>query len=107
LHWKFSRPDGTYVDKHIGGLLSGEKLVDNPEFKKELSINYPTAIGGEMEGHGLYAAAARHGKNWIIVKGVCDWADGKKNKQFQAMAAASAVSICAYVFSNRNSLEGL
>jgi WD40 repeat protein/nucleoside phosphorylase len=66
-------------DVHFGQLLSGEKLVDNLEFRQTLEAQFPEAIGGEMEGIGVYAAAHRHKLDWIIVKAICDWGDGNKN----------------------------
>jgi nucleoside phosphorylase len=92
---------------HFGPILSGEKLIDDLDFKNALMDQYPNAIGGEMEGAGLWSAAGRAGKDWILVKGVCDWADGRKNDSFQEMAAASAVSIALHVFEDPHALNGL
>jgi nucleoside phosphorylase len=55
-HWSFTRPDGSRCERHVGPVLSGEKLVDEEEFKADLFARYPQAIGGEMEGVGLAAA---------------------------------------------------
>lgn len=77
----------------FGPLLSGEKLVDEPEFKAHLFKTHPTAIGGEMEAAGIYAAAARNRLEWIVLKAICDWGDGKKNKIHQKAAAANACSV--------------
>jgi nucleoside phosphorylase len=107
LDWEFTRPDGSLCSRHIGPLLSGEKLVDNKQFKDSLLGQYPNAIGGEMEGTGLWSAAQRAGKDWIIAKGVCDWADGVKHDRYQAMAAAAAVSLSHKVFSDPHVLDGL
>ncbi|MBF0370880.1 MAG: hypothetical protein HQL52_15630 [Magnetococcales bacterium] len=63
-----------------GLLLSGEFLVDNQVFRNELIRCYPEALGGEMEGAGLYAAAERWKKEWVIVKAVSDFGDGNKKK---------------------------
>ena len=105
--WEFDRPDGTHVSVHSGALLSGEKLVDDPVFKKELLDKHPQAIGGEMEAAGLYASAARKKLDWIVVKGVADWGDGKKHKKYQKLAAAASCSLAHFVFSDPNSLEGI
>lgn len=107
LDWHFARPDQSNCTRHIGPMLSGEKLVDNLEFRDSLLKQYPSAIGGEMEGAGLWGAASRARKEWIIVKGVCDWGDGKKHKEFQALAAAAAVSLCHHVFKDTRSLDGV
>jgi nucleoside phosphorylase len=60
-----------------------------------------------MEGAGLWASAERHRTEWVVVKGVCDWADGMKNEDYQDLAAAAAVSFCEFVFRNRHALDGL
>ena len=63
-------------------MLSGEKLIDSGGFKQTLLDQFPTAIGGEMEGAGLWASADRAKTDWLLVKGVCDWADGEKDDSF-------------------------
>jgi hypothetical protein len=87
--------------------LSGEKLIDDPDFKAELFDQYPQAIGGEMEGAGLVAAALRGGVPWLLVKAVCDWGDGKKHSKHQPLAAAAAVSLSHHVLSQSDVLHGL
>ncbi|MUH00835.1 hypothetical protein F7734_54625 [Scytonema sp. UIC 10036] len=106
-NWKFLRPDGSYSQVISGSILSGEKLVDNPEFKAKLFQTFPDAIGGEMEGAGLCAASGRMGTAWILVKSICDWADGKKDDKHQALAAAAAASLVHYVLSQSTVLNGL
>lgn len=83
----------------FGLLLSGEKLIDNKTYRDLLSSEEPEAIGGEMEGSGVYVASADFGKWWIIVKGICDWADGDKgiNKtENQSKAAANAAAFVVH-----------
>lgn len=83
------------IDKKVkvssGMLLSGEKLIDNLDFKKRLLTNFPDAIGGEMEGAGVYASSDYKKIPWIIIKSICDWGDGEKNKTFQELAANSSI----------------
>lgn len=46
-----------------------------------------------MEGGGLYAASQQSKVDWILVKAICDWADGKKEvgrKKKQRIAAENA-----------------
>jgi len=77
----------------FGSLLSGAKLIDNQDFRDQLLRLAPEAIGGEMEGSGLYAAAHRKKVDWIVIKAICDWADGNKyqdKKQRQQRAAENA-----------------
>jgi nucleoside phosphorylase len=61
-------------------ILSGEKLVDNIDFRGELMKRESEAKGGEMEGAGLYVAAFEAKVEWCVIKAVCDYADGEKKK---------------------------
>lgn len=79
----------------FGLVISGEKLVDNLDFRNELTNLVPEAIGGEMEGAGLYTASVERRTDWILVKAICDWADGKKRikkAQRQKIAASQAAN---------------
>jgi nucleoside phosphorylase len=107
LDWRFERPDKSVCRVHIGLVLAGGKLVNNAEFKIGLLRQFPNAIGGEMEGSGLWAASDRNGTEWVLAKAVCDWADGHKGDEYQEMAAASAASLCEHVFSDPHALDGL
>lgn len=87
----------------FGLMVSGEKLIDNVKFKGKLKEKYPEAIGGDMEAAGAYAAARHYNCDWIVVKAVCDYADGKKkwNKQKnQELAAANAAKLVFHVLEN-------
>lgn len=84
---------------HFGLLLSGEKLIDSESFLKKLLKRKPEAIGGEMEGAGLYAAAEEAKIDWILVKGISDWADGNKEQnreEYQHRAAYNAAKFILY-----------
>ena len=79
----------------LGVVLSGEKLVDNIDYRDELLKCENEAIGGEMEGAGLYVSSHEHKVDWVVVKAICDWADGHKNKsktQRQKKAAKNAAT---------------
>jgi nucleoside phosphorylase len=76
-----------------GLILSGSKLVDDEDFRNHLLAIAPEAIGGEMEGVGLYEAASSKHTDWLLVKAISDWADGKKHvnkKEYQRLAAENA-----------------
>src|SRR5262245_48410993 len=78
---------------HFGLILTGEKLVDNSDYRNQLTQFEPEAIGGEMEGAGLYVAASDRRVDWILVKAICDWADGNKSldkQRRQQLAARNA-----------------
>lgn len=100
---------GVKLNYEFGLMLSGDKVVDDLQFKTELFKRYPRAIGGEMEGRGAYAACRRNGINeWIIVKAVCDWGDGNKSvdkNARQIIASNSAVSLLNHLFTNPKAFE--
>lgn len=89
------------LDVRPGEMLSGEKLIDNKEFKAALLLRFPDAIGGEMEGAGLLAASHRASVEWLVVKAVCDYAEAKsvEKAQRQALAAEKAVAALMHVLS--------
>jgi nucleoside phosphorylase len=78
-----------------GVILSGEKLIDNIDYRDQLLKLEVEAVGGEMEGAGLYVSSHDHKVDWIVIKAICDWADGKKRKnktQRQKKAAKNAAA---------------
>lgn len=99
VDWCFRDPNGVNCTPHFGPILSGEKLIDNPDFKSGLFEKHPNAIGGEMEGVGVAACAEREKCEWIVVKAICDWANGEKTNNHHGFAAASAVSFVQHVLS--------
>lgn len=98
---KHPRPDATtgrvIPQVHFGVVASGEKVVKDPEFVRELKEDWAQLIGVEMEGIGAYAAAyeAEGMPGILLVKGICDWADPNKNDVWQAYAAASSAAFVA------------
>ena len=107
--WEYQLPNGDEAKMELCDILSGEKLVDNLNFREELEALFPTAKGGEMEGAGLYAACQDKNTNWILVKSICDFADGKKGNQKeakQALAIETALNICLHLFNKKLVFEG-
>jgi nucleoside phosphorylase/tetratricopeptide (TPR) repeat protein len=80
-----------------GLVLSGEKLVDNINFRDQLMALERKAIGGEMEGAGIYVACHNAKVDWILVKAICDWADGKKGTRKAARQRLAASNAAAFV----------
>jgi nucleoside phosphorylase len=82
---------------HFGLILTGEKLVDNIDFRNQLGQFEPEAVGGEMEGAGLYVACQDKKVDWILVKAICDWADGRKNRNKQKRQTLAANNASRFV----------
>ena len=81
----------------FGLMLSGEKLVDNLDYRTELRAFEPEALGGEMEAGGLYVAAVERQVAWCVVKGVCDYADGHKRENKEARQNTAAENAAKFV----------
>ncbi|XP_044171055.1 LOW QUALITY PROTEIN: 5'-methylthioadenosine/S-adenosylhomocysteine nucleosidase-like, partial [Acropora millepora] len=105
--WKapLKNPNDLEVEVHKDGLLlSGPEVVSSDKRRMELIKRYPDAIGVEMEGEGLYAAAQDLGVEWVVIKGVSDFAGDNKSasdhwRRFSSLMAASLV---AHILSNAN-----
>lgn len=99
LDWK-----GAEVD--FGLILSGDSLVDNKDYRDHLRSTFGSeAIGGEMEGVGLYIAADDQKTDWILVKAICDWADGKKGEGKQQRQQTAARNAARFIFHVLRQLE--
>jgi len=88
------------TEVHFGLILSGGKLVANQRYRDLLYQSEREAIGGEMEGVGLYEAAHRHHVGWIIVKAISDWANSNKHldkARYQQQAATNAARFTIHV----------
>src|ERR1051325_2341407 len=81
----------------FGLVLSGEHLVDNVDYRGELLALEEEAIGGEMEGAGLYVACQNSKVDWILVKAICDWADGNKEADRNVRQRTAAHNAASFV----------
>lgn len=80
------REDATKVSAHIGTLASADTVMKSGQHRDAI-IREEAVIGFEMEGAGVWDDIP-----CIVIKGVCDYADSHKNKEWQAYAAATAAS---------------
>ena len=79
---------------YAGTFLSRPVLMDNKSERDKFHAAVPAAIGGEMEGGVLMKLAKQEPKKIngvIIIKGVVDYGDGTKNKEWQFTTAMAAV----------------
>lgn len=94
----------------IGDYISGEQLIDNKEVRDKLRSESPEAKAGEMEGNGLVASCESLRKPWILIKAICDFADGDKGKEKdkkQLIAATSAVRCCEAALEQLTAFESI
>ncbi|MFZ6779711.1 NACHT domain-containing protein [Undibacterium sp. Ji83W] len=91
-----SKPDWPTLE--FGGMLTGEKLVDNCDYREKLKAIAGSGgiVGGEMEAAGVAKALDGTTVDWIVVKAICDFADGNKGEDKenkQKLAAANAAMV--------------
>jgi nucleoside phosphorylase len=98
---RIARTQTTGIEYQIseGILLSGQMLVDDEQTVEELRAAFPEAIGGEMEGNAVAGASIYKGRQWILIKGICDWGMGKEDGS-QAIAAERACSLAVKAIVN-------
>ncbi|XP_074615959.1 death domain-containing ATP nucleosidase-like [Acropora palmata] len=105
--WKppLKNPNDLEVEVHEDGLLlSGPEVISSDKRRMELIKRYPDAIGVEMEGEGLYAAAHDLGIEWVVIKGVSDYAGDNKSASdhWRTFSSLMAASLVAHILSNAN-----
>ncbi|KAL9074020.1 MAG: hypothetical protein Q9157_004546 [Trypethelium eluteriae] len=81
------RRDSELPEIHYGAIASGSEVIKNARVRDRIS----EALGGvlcfEMEAAGLM-----NNFPCIVIRGICDYADSHKNKDWQPYAAAAAAA---------------
>lgn len=107
LRSRFENSELTYTNYKVrfGLMLSGDTLSDDDAFVQKLKVNYPEAIGAEMEGSGLQGTCHRENIEWILIKGICDWGFNKQtaNKEKDQQTAIS--NVCDFLFHTLQDFE--
>jgi nucleoside phosphorylase len=91
-----------------GTILSGEKLFADGTTLLELFKNNTTgkdALAGEMEGYGFaHTCFTKRHNDWLVIRGISDYGGVEKldpiNKQYQKVAALSAMTLLEYYLQN-------
>lgn len=107
---KNRRRKGKWPEVYFGLMLSGEILIDNDVFRDAIvQITGGKAIGGEMEGAGLSVAAQEKNTDWLIIKGICDWANDKgiNKDNRQKFAASNAAAIAKLTINPKGTMPTL
>ncbi len=80
-----------YPEVVIGVILAGNKLLENGSLPKLKKMYHDRVRAAEMEGAGFAAACQSEGWPWLVFRGVADYgqADRVKEWQFPATFAAA------------------
>jgi nucleoside phosphorylase len=89
---------------HRGPVLSINTLLNSALYRARLIDVDDEAIGGEMEGAGVYAASARKRVDWILVKAISDWGLDKTDRD-QVRAATSAAEFVIHTIAGNGLTE--
>ena len=97
-----SQADNTPENTKCGMVLSANDLVKDANYQSMLREARPEAIALEMEGHGIAKACQEYrykGRKieFLVVKGVSDLANEKKDDVWQPQAASNAVNVLCEV----------
>jgi nucleoside phosphorylase len=78
-------------------ILTGGRLIDEIDYRNQLLAFEREAVGGDMEGAGLYVSSHEHKVDWIVIKAICDWADGNKSKNKTTRQKKAAKNAAQFV----------
>jgi nucleoside phosphorylase len=95
------------VQFSAGEVLASPYVLKSALIRDWLKERYSEAIALEMEGAPLALTAATEFANWILVKGISDWADKRKDDAAHAVAAANAMRLIVHTFTHPWSPPGM
>jgi nucleoside phosphorylase len=75
----------------FGTVASGEKVIAEPSFIKSLLAQDRKIVGIEMEGYGIAAAVHGRKEKFLLIRGLSDFADPKKNDKARLSAMDGAI----------------
>ncbi|CAI7580523.1 unnamed protein product [Penicillium viridicatum] len=73
---------------HYGLIASGNRVVKDAQFRDEINKN----LGGKVLCFEMEAAGLMNDFPCLVIRGICDYADAHKNKEWQEHAAAVAAA---------------
>lgn len=81
-------------------VASGEKLLRDPEKFLGMRELHGKIEVAEMEGAGLFSACVNFGKSVLMVRGISDFGDSKKDNRFHLLAAQAAAAVTVDYIAN-------
>jgi nucleoside phosphorylase len=105
--YEVERPDRDppgEVRVHYGTILSGDLVMKSGRRRDQISAEYDNALCFEMEAAGLMDAFP-----CLVIRGISDYSDSHKNKDWQGYAAATAAAYAREILRTmtRRAVEGL
>jgi nucleoside phosphorylase len=88
---------------YFGMMLSGSSVIDSVSQVGIIRRRFPSAIGLEMEAHAVYCAVESGmgaKPSALVIKGVADHGQGKKNHAAQKMASSMSYFVAMEILAN-------
>jgi adenosylhomocysteine nucleosidase len=82
----------------FGTIASGDKVIADSNFVKALKSYDRKTVGIEMESYGIAAAAVGRKQKFLVIRGVCDFANRAKNDNGRLSAIEGAVRLFTETF---------
>jgi nucleoside phosphorylase len=92
---------GNTPNVHFGPVFSGEKIVASKTFSEQLQELRNDALGIEMEGSGVATAVNHDPTEFLMIRGVADYANETKSDVFQDIACNAAAQFATAVLQER------
>jgi nucleoside phosphorylase len=77
---------------HLGSIGSADIVLKSASIRKKIVEKFKSIRAIEMEASGLAEATWQNGKGYLVIRGICDYANDDKNKVWQPYAAAAAAA---------------
>ena len=105
LKKKFEVCEGRFSKAYAGPIVSFPLLIKDAAFRDKILKAVPGAIAGEMEGGQLLKFVQKKKiKGIIVIKGVVDYGDENKAKDWQFIAASAALYYTKCKLLNKDSV---
>lgn len=97
-NWKQGNKPPTILSMHVGPIVSGASVLEDPAIVEEIKMQHRGVIGIEMESYGVLfsCSLSKNKPRFLIVKSVCDFADVDKNDDYQKYAAFTSAEFAKH-----------
>lgn len=81
-------------------MVSSPYVIKSGLVRDHIKRRFPAAVALEMEGFPLALTATTEFAEWIVVKGIVDWADQHKTDTHHTEAATNAALVVLHVLTH-------
>lgn len=93
MYYDVDGPDQLPFEVVVGPIASGDVVVKDGITWERLKADVRTVAGLEMEAATIATAAYQKGRSWLVVKGIMDHADPRKDDRYKRFAARASAEV--------------